>query len=212
MGKRTWGAIVCGLALSVSSLAFGQEKKLEIRTNKPEVQQKGDKVVETTKRVETSATGFRRSSLLIGTNVSLQGGTRYGKIHEFVISEQGCIDYVIVSHDNRFIPVPWSVTTYDADQRVVMLDIEQDRIKTIPTYVEYTEFTNPAFVTKYNAFYNADVRNRDSDRSRPRDSKRDDLPGDRPGTRKQTVPDSTPDAVKLPTEKKAEIKIDKKPE
>ncbi|MBC7819399.1 MAG: PRC-barrel domain-containing protein [Planctomycetaceae bacterium] len=206
MEKRTWSALfVGGLALSVSSLVLSQERKPDAVPKKADVQQNRTTLTETTKRVESRSTDFRRSSLMIGANVNLRGGTRYGKIHEFVISDQGCVDYVIVAHEDRFIPVPWSVTTFDPGQRVVLVDIEQDRIRTIPTFVEYTEFTAPAFIGRVNTFFNVDVRVRDSDRSRPRDPQRDDRPNDRPRTKTQDDPAPTrptPDADRNPgTEK-----------
>ena len=186
MEKKNWSAlIVGGLALSVSSLVLSQERKPEAQPNKPGVQQKRTTLTETSKRVESRSTDFRRSSLIIGSNVNLRGGSRYGKVHEFVISEQGCVDYVIVAYDNRFVAVPWSATTYDPDQRVVMLDIEQTQIQTVPTYVEWTEFTSPAYIGRVNTFFKVDVRTRDADRNRPGDSQRDDRPGDRSKTKTQ---------------------------
>ena len=211
MEKRTWGALIVGsLAVCVSSLAISQERKPEVQPNKPSIQQERGTLIETSKRVESRSPGFRRSSLIIGSNVNLRGGSRYGKVHEFVISEQGCVDYVIVAYENRFVAVPWSATTYDPGQRVVMLNVEQTQIQTVPTYTEWTEFTSPTYIGKVNTFFKVDVRTRDSDRVRDRDLQRDDDPSEtKTETKTKTKTDTKPDGE---TETKTKTKTETKPD
>ena len=82
--KRSWSALVVGgLALSASSLVMSQERKLDAQPYQSGVQETRSTVIETKKRIESGSTDFRRSSLFIGANVNVGGGSRYGKVHEF---------------------------------------------------------------------------------------------------------------------------------
>src|SRR5262245_22819144 len=65
----------------------------------------------------TRTTEIRRSSVYLGAAVRLHAGSSYGKVHEFVFNDNGCIEYIIVEHDDYYIPVPWVVTSFHFDDR-----------------------------------------------------------------------------------------------
>src|SRR5262249_33404989 len=78
--------------------------------------------------------GIRRVSLLIGAPVSLQGNVAVGKIEDFVINENGCIDYLTVIVEDKYILVPWTAAQVDFERRGVLLGIERERFREIPTF------------------------------------------------------------------------------
>jgi len=51
----------------------------------------------------------RRTSSLVGMSVMLNGtaGTPYGTVTDLVFNDNGCTQYLLVSHDGRLLLVPW---------------------------------------------------------------------------------------------------------
>jgi len=81
----------------------------------------------------TTTTRVRRGSHLIGSPVMIRGGTALGKVVDFVINEDGCIDYVIVRSEEEFVPIPWGVIRYDGRERAVTVttDVTRDRLRSM---------------------------------------------------------------------------------
>jgi hypothetical protein len=214
---RYLGAAALACSLSVSSLtwAFAQ-----VRT---EGQKKT--TVRSESETRTRTTEIRRSSLYLGASVRLHAGTSYGKVHEFVFNDNGCIEYIIVEHDDYYIPVPWVVTSFHFDDRILILDIDEARVREIPTFTEFKELSNTTFVQKVNTFYKSDSRSndrrksgetrsgdgRDSDRSKARDGGEDKGKSKDGGKVEKPKPDTDrKDGERKPQEKnKSDNKEDK---
>jgi len=90
--------------------------------------QERPRVKETT---TTTTTRVRRGSHLIGSQVKMRGGSALGKVTDFVINDEGCIDYVIVRYQEEFVPIPWGVVRFDGSERIltVTADVTPDRLK-----------------------------------------------------------------------------------
>jgi len=86
-----------------------------------------------------SSREVRRLSLVIGGNVRIAQGVSVGKIEDVVLNDQGCIDYVVVVYQDKYVPIPWSVATVDYGQRIVTVDITEQRFAEVPTFTR-TEF------------------------------------------------------------------------
>ena len=76
----------------------------------------------------------RRLSLVIGGSVRIAQGVSVGKIEDVVLNDQGCIDYVVVVHGDKYVAIPWSVATVDYGQRIVTVDITEQRFADVPTF------------------------------------------------------------------------------
>jgi hypothetical protein len=126
-----------------------------------------DSRVRTETRVHERSTQLLRSSVFVGSTVNLVGGTQFGTVRDVVISDGGCIDYVIVTYDNRLVPVPWDVISYNFDQHVVMVDIDQAQLRSIPTFTQFSELSNASFVQKVHSFYKTDERAHQRRTNRP---------------------------------------------
>jgi hypothetical protein len=114
----------------------------------------------------TSADIFR-SSAIIGSTANFQGGTALGKVTDVVINDGGCVEYVVVGYQSRFVPVPWMAATYNSGNRTLMLRIDQAQLSQIPTFAEFTELSNAQFSQKVNAFYKVDSRTSEQRANKP---------------------------------------------
>jgi hypothetical protein len=103
----------------------------------------------------SSTTEVRRISTVIGTQVSVESGTEVGKIVDFVINEDGCIDYLVMSSEDRFIVIPWTVATVDFSRHVVRVDITRDRLLEAPSFTRnnWSELSSARFTQKVRSFF-----------------------------------------------------------
>jgi hypothetical protein len=108
-----------------------------------------------------------RSSALIGSTANFQGGTALGKVTDVVINDGGCVEYVVVGYQNRFVPVPWMAMTYNSGNRTFLLRIDQAQLGQIPTFAQFTELSNTQFAQKVNTFYKVDSRTSEQRVSKP---------------------------------------------
>jgi hypothetical protein len=105
-----------------------------------------------------SSTNILRSSTIIGSTANFQGGTALGKVTDVVINDGGCVEYVIVGYQDRFVPVPWMAMTCDSGNRTFLLRIDQAQLGQIPTFAQFSELSDGQFSQKVNTFYKVDSR------------------------------------------------------
>lgn len=146
-----------------------------------------------------TTTEVRRTSVVVGAAVRLQGGVTIGKIEDIVFNEAGCIEYVVVSYEERYVLVPWAVTVVDFGQRFISIDITRERFVQVPTFTrtQWSMVTDRAFTQKVHTAFGVDA----SRRERPGDpkeikkppAKEPVKPGERP---KAKEPPEKPDPTK----------------
>jgi PRC-barrel domain protein len=92
----------------------------------------------------------RRLSLVMGGGVRIANGVSVGKIEDVVLNDRGCIDYVIVVYQDKYVPIPWTVATVDYGQRIVTVDITEQRFAQVPTFTrtDFSVFSQPEFTQK----------------------------------------------------------------
>jgi len=88
-----------------------------------------------------------RAKSLLGTRVSLSGGTEAGTIEDIVLSGEGVVDYLIVSSDGKLVSVPWDVTKFDYERRTAVINVTPEVYRRIPTYTvdRYPNFYAPTY-------------------------------------------------------------------
>ena len=154
-----------------------------------------------------SSTDILRSSVMIGSAVNFQGGSALGKVTDFVINDGGCVQYVVVSYQSRFVPVPWAATTYNSADRTLMLAIDQAQLGQIPTFGQYSELSNAQFGQKVNAFFNVDSRTSEQGVNKPvsdnkagatKQGAQTDNQGQKPAVGTNPAADSKPSGAKQP--------------
>ncbi len=97
-----------------------------------------------------------RAKSLLGATVSLKGGTRAGTVQDIVLSNEGVVDYLIVSEGGKLVTVPWDAARFDWENRTATLNLTPAQYKRIPTYTStsYPQFYSPAYRTEVYKYYN----------------------------------------------------------
>jgi hypothetical protein len=100
-------------------------------------------------RTVASTTTIQRGTVVMSANVVLQDGTAIGRVEDFVISDGGCIDYVVVAYESKYVLVPWTVATWSGD-RTVRLNVTRDRFVAVPTFTrdQWTTVQDAQFVQR----------------------------------------------------------------
>ncbi len=183
------GGLVCALMLGGLSLAHAQQKK--------ESRSKGEAKGE-----------VRRISTVIGGSVQFAAGGTVGKIEDIVISDEGCIEYIVVAYHDRYVPIPWTVSTVAFDKRIVTLNIEQARFEEVPTFSrnEFALLVQVDFREKVHTFFGADSKGKESGAKDDKAKKSDQKP--KVGEKKTEK--ATPDSKKSDEKKTGEKKSDEK--
>jgi len=143
-----------------------------------------------------SSQEVRRLSLVIGGGVRIANGVSVGKIEDVVLNDRGCIDYVVVVYQDKYVPIPWSVATVDFGQRIVTVDITEQRFAQVPTFTrnEFSVLTTTEFTQKVQSAFRGKGESR---------SAKTDVPAESPKAAK-TEAKAEPKATK--SEAKAEPK------
>jgi hypothetical protein len=165
--------------------------------------------IESRQRTRTpgSSTDILRGSVIIGATVNFQGGTSLGRVTDFVINDGGCIEYVVVSYEDHFVPVPWMATTYNSVDRILLLGIDQAQLGQIPTFVQFTELSNAQFGQKVHAFYKVEPRTSERRVNKPvrdhrsgasREGAQSDSKGQKPAVARNPPADTKPQGANKP--------------
>jgi len=101
------------------------------------------------------ATAARYPRSILGTRVLVRGGTAVGTVQDVVVSEEGVVDYLIVSEGGRMVTIPWEAAKIDYEKRVINVPITQEQYRAIPTYTSerYPNYFAPEYRTQVYRFY-----------------------------------------------------------
>jgi hypothetical protein len=80
---------------------------------------------------QVQETQIRRVTTVIGSGVRLQEGARYGEVQDVILNENGCVEYVVVAYEDRYVVVPWTIATVTYEDRVVTLDVTEQRLSQV---------------------------------------------------------------------------------
>jgi len=85
-----------------------------------------------------------RGKGILGAKVTIKGGTQVGVVEDVVLTDEGVVDYLIVSRDGKLVTVPWDAAKFDHGKRVATIEVTKEQFEKIPTY---TAEKYPAFDT-----------------------------------------------------------------
>jgi len=173
------------------------------RERQPQVQR------EQRTEVREGGTTVRRASFLMKSRVMLSGDAAAGQVVDFILNDHGCIDYVVLSHQEKFFLVPFSVVHVDFHQHVIRLDITQERFRQIPTFTqnEWSTVAEGRFRTRVDSFFGVSTQRQGGEKDRksrgtpdrdndaqpaPRSKERDADQPDRKPRPESDQPDRTP--------------------
>jgi sporulation protein YlmC with PRC-barrel domain len=103
-----------------------------------------------------------RAKSLLGSKVDIEGGTSVGTVEDIIFDRDGTIDYLVVSHEGKFVTVPWEAAKFEGGQRasVVNINIAPDKFREVPTYTSesYPNYYEPAYREKIYTYYGVKPR------------------------------------------------------
>jgi hypothetical protein len=147
-----------------------------------------------TRTVTSTTTTVHKGTVFMGANVVLQDNTSVGRVEDFVITDGGCIDYVVVSYDSKYVLVPWTVATWTGD-RTVRVNITQARFREVPTFTRdaWPNLTDTQYIQRVRTAWGVtDSRYGDPNRQPlDRRDERRDIRDDRRDNRDQRRDDKT---------------------
>jgi hypothetical protein len=113
---RKTSAAGLGLALLIAAGATAQVRQ--------DVREKGT--------AKTTTPAVRKVSAIMGGEVRLRDGA-LGKVTDIVISESGCIDYLVVRDGEGYVAVPWGAVRYEAGAKSITVTaaVTRDKLKGI---------------------------------------------------------------------------------
>jgi sporulation protein YlmC with PRC-barrel domain len=123
--------------------------------------------------VEVRGGNSLRAKTILGSKVSIEGGTAVGTVTDIIFDNDGTLDYLVVDHDNKFVTVPWEAAKWDLGQRTAVINITPQRWQEIPTYTSeaYPNYYEPAYREKIYSYYG--VKPRREIRTEKREERRD---------------------------------------
>jgi sporulation protein YlmC with PRC-barrel domain len=131
--------LALGLALCMAGLAQGQEVTAE--------------------RPAPGTTEMRRVSQILGSTVQLNDGSGYGRIEDIVIGPDNQVEYLVVSHDNQYVALPWVVGQFNPGQRTVVYDVAPTAIQPLlfPRNT-WPNFADPVYTRRFQTVFPAMTR------------------------------------------------------
>jgi sporulation protein YlmC with PRC-barrel domain len=88
-----------------------------------------------------------RAKSILGSTVSLEGGTNVGTVADIILNEEGVVDYLVVAEGNKLVTVPWDAAKFNFERRTVTVNIPVAKFREIPTYTtdQYPNFYAPDY-------------------------------------------------------------------
>lgn len=136
----------------------------------------------------TTTVQFQRVSAVVGTTVTL-GSETLGKVTEVVIDSDGCIEYLIVQYADGLVPIPWTVTTVNFEQRSIVIrstDVTVEKLRELRfTQDRWPNFGDQRFTQQVRTVWGDRATRSGSSGTRKEGT-------ERPGTPDRKAPPGTP--------------------
>jgi hypothetical protein len=133
-------------------------------------------------RVEVGADGqVRRLSQVMKYKILIQDDKPAGQVVDFVLSDGGCIDYMVATYEDQYYVIPYSAAQVRYDDSVVFVDLAPARFEQVQFFAadNWPNFYAPAYQKQVFTSFGVDVIRRDGDATFRRDRDDDDDADDR---------------------------------
>jgi hypothetical protein len=99
--------------------------------------------------------GARRMSEIMGARVTIQNNVAIGKVEDLVINDNGCIDYMVVLNEDKYVLVPWASADVNFERRMVAVEIAREKFREVPTFTRdrWPDLSDRTYVEKLNTYY-----------------------------------------------------------
>ncbi|MFO0867187.1 MAG: PRC-barrel domain-containing protein [Gemmataceae bacterium] len=97
-----------------------------------------------------------RAKQIIGAKVQLSGNAMAGTVDDIVFTDDGQVEYLLVSHNGKMVTVPWQAAKFNVGQQTATIELTQQQYQAIPTYTaeSYPQFFAPQYREQVYRSYN----------------------------------------------------------
>jgi sporulation protein YlmC with PRC-barrel domain len=166
---------VCLCAIFLTAQAFAQQAQEGAAQQQQQAGQQELQVGE-----------FLKLSELMDKEVKDQAGQEIGSIKDVLVSQEGEAKYLIFSHEDKMIPVPWEAAKLQVQQDEVTAQIDQQRLAAAPSFEEGQW---PQFETNYeqeiHTYYGTEMRQPGMPGAQPGMQPGTQQPGMQPGMQQE---------------------------
>ena len=178
----SWKGLALAAAVAATSPAWATAQEREVER--------------TTRQTTVERGSVNRITTLMKSEVTLQEGEPAGHIVDFVVSDRGCIEYLVAEHDDGYYLVPYAAARVDFRAHTVRLTVTQREFRDVIVFKnsDWPNLSDRAYQQRLNKFWGVQAargtntleerttnkpipregnRNRDDDRDRNRDRDRD---------------------------------------
>jgi len=96
---------------------------------------------------------FLHGSAILGSQVFLQQGVVAGTIRDFVISDNGYVEYAVVETENGFIAIPWNAGIFDVARRGFVVDFSRERFRELRHFRHISELRDAGLQEHIQTFF-----------------------------------------------------------
>jgi hypothetical protein len=106
---------------------------------------------------------IRRLSHVMKYKILIQDDQPAGQVVDFVLSDGGCIDYIVAVYDDRYYAIPYSAATVRYADSIVFVDLAPARFEQIQFFTadNWPDFYVPAYRNQVFSTFGVDVIRRE---------------------------------------------------
>ncbi len=88
-----------------------------------------------------------RAKNLLGMSVQARGEQTVGTVDDIILSDDGRVDYLIVSKNGKLVTVPWEAAKFNFDKKTTTIPLTTEQYQAIPTYTtdQYPSYYTPTY-------------------------------------------------------------------
>jgi hypothetical protein len=133
------GGLVSCLVLLATALVQAEAPRVEVET----------------RREAAGSSRVPKATILIGAPVSIRDHHSIGKVEDLVLNDNGCVEYLVVWNDAKYVLVPWSAARIDFGQRTVAIEIEREKFREVPTFTRdrWPDLSDAGYVERIHTHY-----------------------------------------------------------
>lgn len=110
-------------------------------------------------RPEAREHGVRLSQAM-KYNIFIQDDQAAGQVVDFIVSDGGCIDYIVASYDEQYYLIPYAAASFRYDDSVVFVDLAPARFEQVQFFAQndWPDYYVPAYRQKVFTTFGVDAR------------------------------------------------------
>jgi len=151
--------------------AFSQIQKRDgVRQSNPAPSVERSRTTTTTR--SSSSKEIHKFSTLVDGNVVIREDKPAGQVVDFVLTDQGCVDYVVATYEDEYSLIPFSAVEFRWAKSVVFVDISQSQFAKVMFFSknDWPDITASSFRDEVFSTFNVSATRRDATRTTRRET------------------------------------------